>query len=148
MLLKKLLYLGGLVFLFGILYTSVLGSHGILERKSLEKKLLSLQEEVDRLEVENYTLTQRDRYLASEEGALASESGKNYLISGESKIIKFKEVIEMEEDNQVLAAHVPLSHLTIKESKNQAVTLQFLKVFYLLGAGVIGIAVFFRMKKE
>lgn len=148
MLLKKLFYLGILAFLFGILYTSVLGSHGLIERRALEKKLLSLQEEVDRLEVENYTLTQRDRYLASEEGALASESGKNYLISGESKIIKFKEVIEMEEDNQVLAAHVPLSHLTIKESKNQAITLQFLKVFYLLGAGVIGIAVFYRMKKE
>ena len=93
MLLKKLLYLSGMAFLFGILYVSVLGSHGLLERRTLEKKLKSLQEEVDRLEVENYTLTQRDRYLASEEGALASESVKNYFIGAESKLIKFKEVI-------------------------------------------------------
>ena len=82
-----------MAFLFGILYVSVLGSHGLLERRTLEKKLKSLQEEVDRLEVENYTLTQRDRYLASEEGALASESVKNYFIGAESKLIKFKEVI-------------------------------------------------------
>ena len=148
MLLKKLLFLSGMAFLFGILYVSVLGSHGLLERRALEKKLKSLQEEVDRLEVEHYTLTQRDRYLASEEGALASESVKNYFIGAESKLIKFKEVIEVEENDQVLAAHVPISHLSIKESKNQAIYLQFLKVFYLLGAGAIGVAVFFRMKKD
>ncbi|NBU97758.1 MAG: hypothetical protein EBS19_06025 [Spirochaetia bacterium] len=148
MLLKKILYLSIMTFFFGMLYISILGSHGIVERRNLEKKRISLQEEVDRLEIENYTLSQREKYLASEEGALASESSKNYFLTREANLIKFKEVIEIEEDNQVLAAHVPLSHLTIKESKNQAVSLQFLKVFYLLGAGFIGVAVFLRMKKD
>jgi hypothetical protein len=148
MLLKKILYLSFMTFFFGILYISVLGSHGIVERRNLEKKRISLQEEVDRLEIENYTLSQREKYLASEEGALASESTKNYFLTKEANLIKFKEVIEIEEDNQVLSAHVPLSHLKLKESKNQATSLQFLKVFYLFGAGFIGVAVFLRMKKD
>jgi len=137
-----------MAFFFTALYVTVLGSHGLIERRNLEKKLKNLQEEVERLEVENYTLTQRERFLSSEEGLLASESVKNYYLSSESRLIKFKEVIEIEDDNQVLSAHVPLSHINIKESKSQANSLQFLKIFYLFGAGIIGVAVFFRMKKS
>lgn len=134
--------------IFTALYVSVLGSHGLVERRSLEKKLSTLREEVDRLEVENYSLTQRERILSSEEGVLSSEKARHYFLDGETRLIKFKEVIEFEDDNQVLAAHVPISHLNFKEAKKEPQSLQFIKIFYLLGAGFIGVAVFLKMKKE
>lgn len=148
MLFKKIAYLAIMGTFFTGLYVSVLGSHGLVERRNLEKKLTLLQEEVDKLEVEHYTLSQKERFFAKEDAALSSEKARHYFLNGETKLIKFKEVIEIEEENQVLAAHVPLSHLNHKESKKDSSTLQIIKIFYLMGAGFIGVAVFLKMKRD
>lgn len=148
MLFKKFLYITIMGSLFTGLYVSILGSHGLVERRNLEKKLNSLREEVDKLEVEHYTLTQKERFFSKEDSALSSEKARHFLLDGETHLIKFKEVIEIEDENQILAAHVPISHLNHKESKKESNSLQIIKIFYLMGAGFIGVAVFLKMKRD
>ena len=82
----------GLISVFLIIYSAILGSNGILERRLLESRLNSLKEEVERLETENMHLEAKKKFLRDDETALAKEASKYYLLSEDSKIIKLKAV--------------------------------------------------------
>ncbi|MCB1144114.1 MAG: septum formation initiator family protein [Leptospiraceae bacterium] len=137
----------GLILVFGMLYFTILGSTGIIERRNLENRMKLLKDEVERLESENKALAHRDRMLSSEEEALESEAGRHYLLTEDSRIIKFKEMLEVESEEQILSSPIPLATFQNKKTKNRALSLQFLKVFYLIVVGVFSVSVFFRFKK-
>ena len=65
----------GLISVFCILYSAVLGSNGILERRTLENRLNTLREEVERLETENMNLEAKKKFLRDDETALAEKRG-------------------------------------------------------------------------
>ncbi|HRG46710.1 MAG TPA: septum formation initiator family protein [Leptospiraceae bacterium] len=136
----------GLVSVFCILYSAVLGSNGILERRTLENRLNTLREEVERLETENMNLEAKKKFLRDDETALAREARKYYLLSEDSKVIKFKETISNESNDRLFASGLPNSHLKKKDTKEHLPPVNMLKFFYIVGAGAVLIGVFMKFK--
>jgi cell division protein FtsB len=136
----------GLISLFSILYSAVLGSNGILERRMLENRLNILREEVERLETENMNLEAKRKFLRDDEAALAREARKYYLLSEDAKVIKFKEEISAESNDRLFASGLPSSHLKKKNAKENLPPVNMLKFFYIIGAGAILIGVFMKFK--
>lgn len=136
----------GLISLFSILYSAVLGSNGILERRTLENRLTILKEEVERLETENMNLEAKRKFLRDDEAALSREARKYYLLSEDAKVIKFKEEISTESSERLFASGLPSSHLKKKSTKENLPPVNMLKFFYIIGAGAILIGVFMKFK--
>ena len=136
----------GLISVFLILYSAVLGSNGLLERRILESRLNTLREEVERLETENMNLEAKKKFLRDDETALAKEARKYYLLSEDAKIIKFKETVSNESNDRLFASGLPASHFKKKDTKDQLPPVDMLKFFYIVGAGAILIGVFMKFK--
>ncbi|MBP7280495.1 MAG: septum formation initiator family protein [Leptospiraceae bacterium] len=136
----------GLISVFLILYSAVLGSNGLLERRILESRLNTLREEVERLETENMNLEAKKKFLRDDETALAKEARKYYLLSEDAKIIKFKETVSNESNDRLFASGLPASHFKKKDTKDQLPPVDMLKFFYIVGAGAILIGVFMKFR--
>ncbi|MBP9888123.1 MAG: septum formation initiator family protein [Leptospiraceae bacterium] len=136
----------GLILFFSILYSVILGSNGILERRTLENRLNTLREDVDRLETENMNLEAKKKFLKDDETALAREARKYYLLSEDSKVIKFKETVSNESNDRLFASGLPASHFKKKDTKESLPPVNMLKFFYIIGAGAILIGVFMKFK--
>ncbi|MBK8394404.1 MAG: septum formation initiator family protein [Leptospiraceae bacterium] len=136
----------GLISVFLIIYSAILGSNGILERRLLESRLNSLKEEVERLETENMHLEAKKKFLRDDETALAKEASKYYLLSEDSKIIKFKETVSNESNDSLFASSLPASHFKKKDIKERIPPVDMLKFFYIVGAGAILIGVFMKFR--
>ena len=136
----------GLISVFLILYSAVLGSNGLLERRILESRLNTLREEVERLETENMNLEAKKKFLRDDETALAKEARKYYLLSEDAKIIKFKETVSNESNDRLFASGLTASHFKKKDTKDQLPPVDMLKFFYIVGAGAILIGVFMKFR--
>ena len=136
----------GLISVFLILYSAVLGSNGLLERRILESRLNTLREEVERLETENMNLEAKKKFPRDDETALAKEARKYYLLSEDAKIIKFKETVSNESNDRLFASGLPASHFKKKDTKDQLPPVDMLKFFYIVGAGAILIGVFMKFR--
>ncbi len=135
---STLIYFSTICFL---VYYAILGSTGFLERKHLEAKLKSLQEDVERLEIENRNL------LARSNQSEPHFAGEFFVAPETTKIIKFKEFIEIEGDDKVFS-HVSLSIFKNKKLKNQNISLQFLKFFYLTAIITLGLVYIIKIKQK
>jgi hypothetical protein len=132
---------------FMLLYFALLGNSGVIERKSLEQRLENLKAEVERLETENRFLTERQRLLANDEKALASEARKFYLLSENAKVLKFRELKEVDSGNSALyASGIPSNSPVKLKSENQIPPIKILRVIYFLTAASILIGAFFKWK--
>jgi len=136
----------GLLSIFCIIYSVLLGANGIIERRTLEKRLNILREEVERLETENMNLEAKRKILREDENALAREARRYYLLSEDSKVLKFKEAVTNESSDRLFASGLPAANVKKKETKEDLPPLNMLKFFYIVGAGSILIGVFMKFK--
>lgn len=135
---STLVYFSTICFL---VYYAILGNTGFLERKHLEAKMKSLQEDVERLEIENRNLLARSNQSESH------FAGELLFAPETTKIIKFKEFIEIEGEDKVFS-HVSLSNFKNKKLKNQNISLQFLKFFYLTAIITLGLVYIIKIKQK
>ncbi|MCX7999497.1 MAG: hypothetical protein N3A69_11200 [Leptospiraceae bacterium] len=132
----------GFFLLCAFLYFTVLGSTGWLERKNLEARLKTLKDEVERLEIEYNHL--KNRHAQGEHFY-----GADYqFIPENAYIIKFKEFVEVEGENEILTSKVPLFILRNKQIRNQTSNLQFLKFLYMTVAFTVGIIAYLKYKRK
>jgi hypothetical protein len=124
-----------------LIYHAILGSSGLLERRHLEFRIKHLQEEIERLEAENQNLKNHQNILGI--------SNIDYPFVPEVvRIIKFKEFVEVEGEDQILTTHVPLSIFRNKQMRHQSLILQFIKFFYLTAVLTLGLVFIIRFKKK
>ncbi len=132
--------LRGFLFLCAFIYFAVLGSTGWVERKNLESRFKALKEEVERLEIENHHL--KNRHSQGE-----YFYGLDYqFIPENAHIIKFKEFVEVESENETLTSKVPLFIFRNKQIRHQAANIQFFKFFYMAIIFTVGIMFYLKYK--
>jgi cell division protein FtsB len=144
---KKIYLILGVALVLFMVYSSILGSTGILERKNLESKIRTIQDEVEKLELENKALLNRNKLYSKEDKVLESEAVRHYLLNEDSRIIKFKELIEIETEEDFHPTAVSISTFPYKKNRKFSDSIQFLKVFYLVVTVVLGISLILRFKK-
>ncbi|PJZ37162.1 septum formation initiator [Leptospira levettii] len=83
-----------LTYVCACLYLGLLSESGVAERMRLEKELMNLNAEVERLEVENQGLEEKERLLKNDAYALEQEARKYYLLSETAHVLKFEEFPE------------------------------------------------------
>lgn len=132
----------GFLLFCAFLYFTVLGSTGWLERKNLEARLKTLKDEVERLELENSHL--KNRHAQGEHFY-----GADYqFIPNNAYIIKFKEFVEVEGENEILTSKVPLFIFRNKQIRHQTSTLQFFKFLYMVVAVTVGVIFYLKYKSK
>lgn len=132
----------GFFLLCAFVYFAVLGSTGWIERKNLELKLQALKDEVERLEVEN-------NYLKNRHQQGEYFYGADYqFIPENAHIIKFKEFVEVESENEILTSKVPLFVLRNKQLRYQTTNLQFIKFLYMAVLFTVGIVFYVKYKNK
>ncbi len=121
---------------FIVLYSLLLGSRGIFERKELETKLILLQDEVDKLEKDSHFLEVKRKTLLEDKDALAKEASKYYILSDEANIIHFKESVRKETSGSLFASSV--TELDMKKKyKSENGNQNFFRLVYILLASSI-----------
>ncbi|TGM80666.1 FtsB family cell division protein [Leptospira bouyouniensis] len=83
-----------LTYVCACLYLGLLSESGVAERMRLEKELINLNAEVERLVVENQGLEEKERRLKNDAYALEQEARKYYLLSETAHVLKFEEFPE------------------------------------------------------
>ena len=116
----------------------------------MDAKLVSLQVEVERLEIESQRLKERQRMLKNDEEALKHEASQYYLLTGDAKVIKFKEPIQKEDQNKVLVAS-PLPKITTDEAGlivPKTPPIDLIRFFYVVTATLLSIGFYFKLKNS
>jgi cell division protein FtsB len=131
-----------IAYVCAIFYTVVLSTSGLAERRLLEKEFKQVNDEVERLSVENQVLEEREKRLQNDAYALEKEARKYYLLSENAHVLKFVEVKTQTIDSN----HIPKAadlriHLSVKEPP-----LFLLRFFYLSFSVFLCLGVYFKLK--
>lgn len=133
---------------FVMLYSLLLGSRGIFERKELETKLNLIQDEVDKLEKESHFLEAKRKSLQEDKDALAKEASKYYILSDEANIIHFKESIRKEPSAGLFASSVEEIDLKKKYKPETESSQNFFRLVFLLLASSILFILYYKLNQR
>jgi cell division protein FtsB len=146
--LSKYFFFLGLILFFILVYTSVLGTRGVWERKNMESRLETLQEEVFKLETESNFLQTKRKILLEDKNALAKEAIKHYKLSEEAKIIHFKEPAIVENNDKLFASTIPVAEIKKKYKVETNASQGFIRFLYMFVVSAILIVLFYKLKEE
>ena len=132
----KILFAFGIV--FALMYSTILGGSGVIERARLESKLQVLSDDVIRLEAEN-TRLEKKKFNPSQDVIMNPEY---------SYVIKFKEFIEFNGVDGPLATHIPLSRMENKQARNFISNMNLVKSLYLIAGGIFAAGFIYRRKMQ